>query len=565
MSDISALSGISGALSKGITITGAPNLASLNGLQNITSLGDRLFINGIPAVDLTGLQGITSITNSTDFPSTAVSILNCNNLISFNGLHNLTTITATGTVATAGFSITSNNNLSNISALNSVTSTLNYVFIQFNSSLTNCVVNAFCNMLSISNNGVNISSNNIGCGSNEEVLTACQNPDCPPSALIINSVASYNAFVSQFPNCTQINGDLMIIGNEITTLAGLSGITEINGNITISGTSQLANLDGLDNITSCNQLYIINNSNLTSLQGLNQLSTEYLTYMGISNNQLLTNLDGLNNIQGAQSIFISDNPVLENINGLSGISDRVEMIYIQSNDALNSIAGFSQINSVGIIFLSATSLTSLNGLNQLTEIGYNEEDENEDGDGSSNDRGGFNPGLFVYNTQIQNVDALSNLATINGSNLYFEYNDALLNLNGLSSLDGSSIGGIALTNNPLLSNCAVSSICERLELDLDVVTNIENNATGCEDVEAVETACELLSNQEISWIEANIYPNPFVNQIQLQWNESLKGDLKLVDITGKIIVEKSFEGQEFTIDQLDVLSSGIYFLMYIRN
>jgi len=53
---------------------------------------------------------------------------------------------------------------------------------------------------------------------------------------------------------------------------------------------------------------------------------------------------------------------------------------------------------------------------------------------------------------------------LSGDNLEITYNSALISLEGITNMDPSTILDIDIFHNPLLSTCAVNSICDAMEL-----------------------------------------------------------------------------------------------------
>ena len=103
---------------------------------------------------------------------------------------------------------------------------------------------------------------------------------CLPQGITFSTQAEIDNFQTNYPNCTQIEGDVAIGGNDITNLNGLNVLTNFGGSLTVYSTA-LNNLTGLDNVTSvggdlrigefngitCNENYL-----LTSLSGLGALT-----------------------------------------------------------------------------------------------------------------------------------------------------------------------------------------------------------------------------------------------------------------------------------------------------
>src|SRR5690606_14947012 len=58
---------------------------------------------------------------------------------------------------------------------------------------------------------------------------------CPVGDVTLASQTQVNNFLINYPNCTEIQGNLHIQGNNITNLSALGNITGITGHLTISG------------------------------------------------------------------------------------------------------------------------------------------------------------------------------------------------------------------------------------------------------------------------------------------------------------------------------------------
>lgn len=114
---------------------------------------------------------------------------------------------------------------------------------------------------------------------------------CPTGDITLSTQAEVDQFKIDYPNCTQITGNLIVAAN--------------------SGTTNITDLTPLENLTSVSGLMVIdNNQNLTSLNGLNNLTT----------------VGGL--------LIIANNATLTNINGLSSLTSIGSHITIESNASL---------------------------------------------------------------------------------------------------------------------------------------------------------------------------------------------------------------------------------------
>jgi len=73
---------------------------------------------------------------------------------------------------------------------------------------------------------------------------------CLPGTTYFSSQAEVDSFQTNYPGCTQIEGKIVINGNDITNLNGFSNITSIGGFLYITTVSSLTNLTGLDALTT---------------------------------------------------------------------------------------------------------------------------------------------------------------------------------------------------------------------------------------------------------------------------------------------------------------------------
>ncbi len=297
---------------------------------------------------------------------------------------------------------------------------------------------------------------------------------CLPEGIEFSTQAEIDNFQINYPNCTEIEGDVTINGpTEISNLLGLSVVESIEGN-----------------------LYISLNLNLNSLSGL-----ENLTYVGeelqIWNNPALSNLDNLSNLEHVGALYIASNDSLTNITGLSMLDSITYSLHIENNGILSGLSGLENITEIvgnleiGSYWGGNTMLENLTGLNNLTSIG---------GDL-----------LIAGNHSLTNISGLNNLTSV-GGRLWINNNDSLINLSGLNNL--SSLGGLLwitsnyslsslaaldsvspgllidlwISENFSLQSCEIQCICNYLANPLGIVS-IYNNSTGCNNPSEVAYAC----------------------------------------------------------------------------
>jgi len=258
----------------------------------------------------------------------------------------------------------------------------------------------------------------------------------------VDAAISTAVNTAQAPECPTTplritsNQDLVNYQNQYPTC------TELNGNLTIDGS--ISNLKGLEDIER------INGSLLISGEGLIDLS----------------DLVALNSVTG--DIRILESPNLTSLTGLETITDFNGSIELQDLPVLNSIDGLRNMRSIGdnLIIQECHALQNLVGLRNLLNISSNLS--------------------IINNNNLSSLTGLESLRRVD-EKLTIRSNSRLSSITGIEDLN--LFGAIDIIDNPRLANCAISSICGLLGGDLAIPTNISGNATGCEDLEAVNNAC----------------------------------------------------------------------------
>lgn len=158
------------------------------------------------------------------------------------------------------------------------------------------------------------------------------NAQCPTGSFVLSTQAEVNAFAVNYPNCTQIAGNLQIgppntaLPGNITDLTPLSNITQVNGTLYIQNNGVLQNVNGLNITNVGGGLYIggdYNDKTNLILQDISALSSIISVggWLTIQKNLSLTNLNGLQNLATvAHDIYINDNDALTDISGLQNTS-----------------------------------------------------------------------------------------------------------------------------------------------------------------------------------------------------------------------------------------------------
>ena len=169
-----------------------------------------------------------------------------------------------------------------------------------------------------------------------------------------------------------IDGDLQIVGSDLSALVGLEGLQRVEGSVEIWFNEHLESLKGLESLTSVGAglgsalapppgpypaagktvhvvegLMIFRNEVLSNLEGL-----ESLGFVGgglsIVNNPSLTSLTSLKKLEKiAGSLDIWHNGVLETLAGLDHLLRVRDYLEVSGNGALSNIEGLRGVNYVG--------------------------------------------------------------------------------------------------------------------------------------------------------------------------------------------------------------------------
>jgi len=594
---LTSLNGLNNLVSIGgdLEIVFQSGLTNLTGLTNLNSIGGGLYIYCNSSIkNLTGLENVTTIGGSLlIFQSTVTSLTGLNNLNSVGesftidassltdlaGLENLTSI--------GGFMhIWFNNDLKSLAAFNNLKSVEGAVWIMGNPLLTSltglvnvntasitelnvynnqtlssCEVQYICNYLTSPKGVVNIHSNAPGCNNPTEVSKSCGNiMSCLQYGnYFFNTQTDVDNFQKNYPNCTELQGNVVVQG-DITNLDGLANITSVSGNLEINNSPTLVNLNGLRNLTFLGGDLTIRGS--TTWSG-------YCIYPALTG---LSGLEKLTAIGGSFSLSCLEIHDFSGLGNLKSIGGDLNVKYT----AINSFTGMENLSSIGGNFYlgywqaeggsaegNNAYLTSFAGLNNLTFIG---------GDFEIWGQQSLNCLTGLYNLDsirghilihrnpcLTTLTGLDNLKTIGGS-LQISGNGGLTSLKGLDNISPGTIKNLYIYFNPMVSNCAIKSICDYLASPTGEVV-ISDNAPGCNSLAEVETACNAVSvNDPIPANGFSVYPNPSSDIITIETSESpFNSYLSLVNLNGQ---ELLYQQTTKAVTEMDIsnLPGGIYFI-----
>ncbi|MCX6285335.1 MAG: T9SS type A sorting domain-containing protein, partial [Bacteroidetes bacterium] len=328
------------------------------------------------------------------------------------------------------------------------------------------------------------------------LLHAGLSQGCLPQGITFSRQAQIDSFQINYPNCTHILGNVKITGTDsINNLNGLSVLTSIGGYLQIlDWFPNLTQLTGLNSLTSIGGDLWINSTYLTNLSGLNALTS-------IGGNFSITHCNSMTNLSGIAS--------------------------------LTSVGGFVNITA------NYFSLKSLTGLESLSSI------QGE---------------LYITgNNELSSLSGLSGLSSIRGR-LTIQYNDSLSSLSGLNNIAASSIDSLVIIVNPSLTTCEVQSVCAYLANPGGTI-EIHDNATGCNNQQEVEAACSAIGVQNITNESPfSLYPNPASTIITIETSTlPTQSQVTVSNLEGQELITLQISGHKTKID-INTLSNGIYFV-----
>jgi len=355
-----------------------PNLQTLSGLDSLSTISWSLAISDVGLTSLAGLDNLITVGDnfSLSFNTDLISLSGLENLTTIGGdlsVHSnssLVNIMAISTLTFIGgdIIISSNPALTSLEGLNNLDqSSISNLSIYYNDILSSCNAQSICNYLSEPNGTINIYGNSTGCNNAPEIASLCNiDFSCLPfgNYYFINQT-EVDSFLINYPECNDLEGGVIISGDDINSLNGLTSINSIGGSLQIGapffgGNPLLTNLSGLENLTSIGgQFFIQYNDALINLSGLEGLAS-IGNKLFIRNNDALINLTGLNNLASVgYKIQIYDNFSLTSLIGLESLINVASGINIDNNDALISLTGIDNIDVTSMTGLMISYNSSL--------------------------------------------------------------------------------------------------------------------------------------------------------------------------------------------------------------
>ena len=267
----------------------------------------------------------------------------------------------------------------------------------------------------------------------------------------LSTQAEVNAF-----NCSEVNGNLTIEGEDITGFSNLNQLTKIEGNLRVVNTNTQY-LDGLENLEYLGgDLYVRNNDQLV-------LFFSAAFEQGVKFK--------FETIEGSLTVF--DNDQMLSLGGLGNIKTVKGFVDIIANRQMFNLQGFENIEEIQTIGNSHIGLQ------------------------------------LIGNTSLGALLALEKLRKL-GGDLNIVNNDNLNTLNELENLEVLEGGVQIVGNNRLGDCCALAQIISKVSDNADIRVN-EN---GCNSVDEVLLNCVVLDIESIDLLDIRVGASFVVSTIQ---------------------------------------------------
>lgn len=279
---------------------------------------------------------------------------------------------------------------------------------------------------------------------------------CFPDGITFSSQEQIDQFPIDYPNCTIVEGDLRIQGENITNLDSLYPITEIYGSLNFWQSDSLSSIVGLYKLSHVKSIYFQHNDLLESLDGLENL--KYIDEsLYISSSAVLRDISALRNVkkvgidltvQGVtdivdlsdfesleeySSLSVSHNPDLQSLTGIGGMDSLIGVVvcYNPRLKMINGFEGTKYIMHLSVFGNDSIEKISIPSLNHSYDVRIDD------------------------NNLLTNIQELSGLKKID-DDLYIRDNYSLASIEGLQNLD-SAININIVGNHSLLSVSPISN------------------------------------------------------------------------------------------------------------
>ncbi|MFA7650754.1 MAG: choice-of-anchor L domain-containing protein, partial [Flavobacteriaceae bacterium] len=166
---------------------------------------------------------------------------------------------------------------------------------------------------------------------------------------ILNSQAEVDFFEQTYSHCTDVIGDVIVEGEDITDLTGLNSLVNVGGDFTIQSNPSLNELNGLNNLSAVNGNFnIIDNPALSEIAGFSSLN-QIDGHFWLKDLPSLAVLSGFTSLNHIGNEFWIQNTELQNLDSLESIVSIGGKLALEDNPSMNNISGLSNINPETIL------------------------------------------------------------------------------------------------------------------------------------------------------------------------------------------------------------------------
>lgn len=319
--------------------SGGP-IQNLNGLSNLISVSNLRIEYCYPLNNITGLNNLESVNHD-------LTIIGCPVLTDLSGLGNLEQVGHQLSINTTGITSIENifNNLSTVGSL-SITSNEFLTKINDFENLTSGSIRLNNpNLIDIQGFSSLIHSGSITLKAEESynelhTIQAFQNLQTTTGQVNITFPLYLDVEISPFENLTEIGGILDITA-KTDDFNWFPNLNQIGNNLSLSHIilANNSNLSSFEELNEVNDVIFINDTNLNSLYGLQNVSSDTFHSLVITNNPSLSHCS-LPNICS----FILENPGIANINNNASGCNSVQEVLDNCNMSVTSEELNSKIN-----------------------------------------------------------------------------------------------------------------------------------------------------------------------------------------------------------------------------
>lgn len=438
-------------ITQAFTIEDSPLFSDFNTFTNLNYIGGGVFISNNSALqNLDGLSKVTRVNGD-------LLIQNNPQLSNISGLSNI----SQGTISGSGLTIRDN-------PLVSV-----------------CNLPNICEYLATSKPR-DISGNAGDCITEQAVIDACSQPNCPDGDLYFYSQDDLNQFAVDYPWCKHIEGSLSIWSVNISDLSPLSNIITIAGDLSISTTS-LTSLNGLHNLTTVASIEISENELLVNIAALENIDPVTIQGLTITRNRDLSVCD-LPNFCTYLSDISNPRSVYDNAGNCYSMLTLATACNIQAPECPTGGVFFSRQSEIDWFGINYPNCTHISG--DLLFYDYSDEGNAFwDLTPLSNIQSIAGDLHVKYTSGLGSLDGLHNLTSIGGV-IEIQGIRWLSDISALQHIDPTTIIGLLIEDNGELEICNLPNFCTYLTNDAAThPRSISGNAGDCISEQAVIEAC----------------------------------------------------------------------------